>query len=71
MRHNIPADACGAQTEPMTAAIDACVHCGFCLATCPTYVELGEEMDSPRGRIVLMKETLEGQLEINDALPYA
>jgi len=70
VRHSIPADACGAQTGPMTAAVDACVHCGFCLATCPTYVELGEEMDSPRGRIVLMKETLEGQLEIDDALPY-
>ena len=38
----------------------ACVHCGFCLATCPTYVLLGDELDSPRGRIYLMKEMLEG-----------
>ena len=37
-----------------------CVHCGFCTATCPTYVTLGDELDSPRGRIYLIKEMLEG-----------
>ncbi len=37
-----------------------CVHCGFCTATCPTYVLLGDEADSPRGRIVLIKDMLEG-----------
>ena len=37
-----------------------CVHCGFCLATCPTYLLLGDELDSPRGRIYLAKEMLEG-----------
>jgi len=38
-----------------------CVHCGFCQATCPTYQVLGDELDSPRGRIYLIKELLEGQ----------
>jgi glycolate oxidase iron-sulfur subunit len=39
-----------------------CVHCGFCLATCPTYQLLGDELDSPRGRIYLMKQVLEGDM---------
>jgi glycolate oxidase iron-sulfur subunit len=42
-------------------AIRKCVHCGFCTATCPTYVLLGDELDSPRGRIYLMKEMLEAE----------
>jgi glycolate oxidase iron-sulfur subunit len=50
--------------SPSSALIDKCVHCGFCLPTCPTYLRWGEEMDSPRGRIHLMKAGVEGRAEI-------
>src|SRR3569623_2423851 len=42
------------------AILRSCVHCGFCTATCPTYQLLGDELDSPRGRIYLIKQELEG-----------
>ena len=70
MRHAIPVDDLGPAVEPIATAVEACVHCGFCLPTCPTYVTLGEEMDSPRGRILLAKGVLEGALELDDATPY-
>lgn len=70
MKHNIPVEQLGPQGEAMAEAVSACVHCGFCLAACPTYTVLGEEMDSPRGRIVLMKGLLEGELELEPTLPY-
>lgn len=47
--------------EEADAILRSCVHCGFCLATCPTYQLLGNELDSPRGRIYLIKQLLEGQ----------
>ena len=46
----------------------ACVHCGFCLPTCPTYALWHEEMDSPRGRIQLMEKTAEGSLRLNSTV---
>ncbi|QPI72084.1 glycolate oxidase subunit GlcF [Sphingobium sp. Cam5-1] len=64
MQTNFPpallADPAMAASE---AVIRKCVHCGFCTATCPTYVLLGDELDSPRGRIYLMKDMLENERE--------
>ena len=51
---------------PALQIMDKCVHCGFCLPACPTYALWGEEMDSPRGRIYLMKLALEGKAEISE-----
>jgi glycolate oxidase iron-sulfur subunit len=53
------------QTTGTRSLIDACVHCGFCLTSCPSYRVLGSEMDSPRGRIYLMKALDAGEIELN------
>lgn len=47
--------------------VNACVHCGLCLAYCPTFAELGTEMDSPRGRIYLIKSLAEGRIGLTDS----
>ena len=52
---------------PRPELLADCVHCGFCLPTCPTYQLWGEEMDSPRGRIHLMNLATEGQIAIDDS----
>jgi glycolate oxidase iron-sulfur subunit len=56
----------GTPLAGVVAGIDTCVHCGFCLQACPTYVTLQDENDSPRGRILLMRELVEGSLSLDD-----
>ncbi|MEO8193175.1 MAG: heterodisulfide reductase-related iron-sulfur binding cluster [Gemmatimonadales bacterium] len=72
-----PADAgpaCALPGTPLAAAlpgINACVHCGFCLQACPTYLTLEDENESPRGRIFLMRSLLEGTVSPYDASVHA
>jgi glycolate oxidase iron-sulfur subunit len=54
--------------RPSIEIIKDCVHCGFCLSACPTYLQTGNELDSPRGRIYLMKSAIEGKIPMGDAL---
>ena len=53
------------KNPPDQNTIDACVHCGFCLATCPSYRVIGKETDSPRGRIYLMNELNKGEIPLS------
>ncbi len=55
------------QDPPKQELIDSCVHCGFCLSTCPSYRVIGKEMDSPRGRIYLMDAINKGEAALTDA----
>jgi len=60
---------CALPDTPLAAAapgLDACVHCGFCLPACPTYVNLHDENDSPRGRLLLMRRLLDGEIPLDD-----
>lgn len=66
--HGAP-EHCALPDTPLAHArsgLDACVHCGFCLQACPTYVVLDDENDSPRGRLLLMRALLEGRVETSD-----
>jgi len=60
-------DGFDAKHPPAPELIDACVHCGFCLTTCPSYRVIGKEMDSPRGRIYLMDAINQGEAPLSNA----
>ena len=69
MRTDIPeASRVDAAVREAEAVLRTCVHCGFCNATCPTYLLTGNELEGPRGRIYLLKNLLEENIEASDAM---
>lgn len=66
-RRPLPAALVGTPLAQAAAGLDLCVHCGFCLNACPTYLALEDENDSPRGRLVLMRALAEGTVALDDA----
>ncbi|WP_461507018.1 (Fe-S)-binding protein [Rhodopirellula baltica] len=70
MQHDIPLESSGPNADAMAEAVSTCIRCGFCLSACPTYDVLQRESDSPRGRIILMKEVLEGAMPADKAAPH-
>jgi glycolate oxidase iron-sulfur subunit len=64
--HAAPCALPGTPLAEVRSGIDTCVHCGFCLQACPTYLNLEDENDSPRGRILLMRAVSEGSLALDD-----
>ena len=56
----------GTPLETAASGLDLCVHCGFCLQACPTYLVLDDENDSPRGRLMLMRGAVEGEIPFDD-----
>ncbi|GAB6068959.1 glycolate oxidase subunit GlcF [Thiomicrorhabdus hydrogeniphila] len=71
MQTQLPKDLLATETgQTADKILRSCVHCGFCLSACPTYGLLGDELDSPRGRIYLIKSVLEGNEVTNDTLSH-
>jgi len=56
------------EDKPALTDLQNCIHCGFCLPSCPTYVATGQELESPRGRLHLIRNVLDGRMEPGDTL---
>ncbi|MEI6665869.1 MAG: 4Fe-4S dicluster domain-containing protein, partial [Chloroflexota bacterium] len=56
------------EDTPALTDLQNCIHCGFCLPTCPTYIATGQELESPRGRLHLIRGVLDGKVAPTDTL---